>query len=119
MAIQGLNICRQIKELDEPMLITEVRTRFNCKGWLARIEIAGPNARFDLERDWIRPDEADLSRAGNGTKTYNVNELVDGVYEAASVWRSFKQHRVFFEVEGGEIAHWTDNKREAKAWLAA
>lgn len=53
-----------------------------------------------VQKSWLRADIQDLSRAGNGSKTY---KLGDGAYIANSVWRSMQEHSVYFIVESGKI----------------
>ncbi len=113
----GLNLARTDTADESGFIFTEAHSTWS-KGWLARIQLAQwENTQFDLERSFITPTSADLSRVGNGHKSYALSGLDDGIYEADSVWRSFKAHRVYFEVRDHAIVRRFANKEEAKAAL--
>lgn len=102
---------------DSVRVITEAHSGWS-KGWVARVTLAAPGSRYELDREWLRPSATSLSRAGNGTKTYD--DLEDGVYEADSVWRSYQSHRTYFHVRDGQLSEddVTEDREQAKKWLA-
>ncbi|MGG4034189.1 hypothetical protein ABEV74_10900 [Paenibacillus cisolokensis] len=114
----GLDLCRGIEWTEEAAVVTEVHSGWS-KGWLARVTLAAPGARYDLHREFIGESKRDMSRAGNGTKTYKLSQLADGIYEADSVYRSYTSFRTYFRVAGGKVVELYENKAVAKAALAA
>jgi hypothetical protein len=68
------------------------------KGWLAKLNagtLTSPGRTF------LTAASSQLSNAGNGTKTFT--DLENGLYEAESVWRSYKIARTVFRVQDNEI----------------
>lgn len=62
-------------------------------------------------------NQQSLSRNGNGQKIYFLRYLDDGYYEAESVFRSFRAHRVYFEVRDHSVVRVLESKNELKAEL--
>lgn len=121
--MNGLNLSRGVQDTEVAHLVTEAHGGWSS-GYLARVRLAGPRSKFDLDRVFVTPDEQSLSRAGNGSKTYYLCDLDDGVYEAESVYRSYSKHRVYFELREGRVHRRTGStvdspkaKDEAKVWL--
>lgn len=116
--VKGLNLARECKLTDDGLVTTEAHGAWS-KGWLAKVELAAPGARFDLEREFVQADLSTVNRKGNGIKKYRLDRLVDGVYEADSVWRSYQSHRTYFLVVAGSVECIFDDKLAAKNYLAA
>lgn len=116
-SVTGLDLARSCKLTDDNHIVTEAHGGWS-KGWMARVELAAPGARFDLEREFCRADLDSTNRKGNGIKKYRLDKLADGVYEADSVWRSYQGHRTYFLVEGGSVECVFDDKAAAKTFLA-
>ena len=116
--VKGLNLARECKLTDDGLVTTEAHGAWS-KGWLAKVELAAPGARFDLEREFVQADLSTVNRKGNGLKKYRLDRLVDGVYEADSVWRSYQSHRTYFLVLDGSVEVIFADKLAAKNYLAA
>lgn len=114
---KGISCCRGTELIDEAVVRTEVHCGW-AKGWLARIELSGAGARYDLDRTFINTGDAQLSRAGNGKITYDLTDLADGIYEADSVYRSYTGFRAYFRVVAGSVVEIFDSKKAAKEALA-
>lgn len=66
------------------------------KTWLARI--TGPDPRYGVAREFIRPVEQSTSRSGKtGTALYLIGP---GIYERHEGRRSLRDHNGFFRVTG-------------------
>jgi len=68
------------------------------KSWLARISEpkTDQDRKFGVAREFLSRTGQTVSRAGNGSIHFKITE--PGLYEAASVYRSFTTWRVIFEV---------------------
>ncbi len=91
-------------EGSEVQVVTEAHASWT-RGWLARVSlgetlVTGPT----LIREYLAPDKAELSRAGNGNKHYHIS---DGYYEASSVWRSGESRNFYFKVVDSEVTFLT------------
>lgn len=102
---------------EQPKVVTETHTSWS-KGWVARVRLAKPGAKFDLDRNFLQADRMDLSRAGNGDKVYFLSNLEDGVYEADSVYRSMQSFRSYFRVLNHSVVQVFESKNDAKSYLA-
>lgn len=110
---QGLNLCRNEAITDTGEIRCEQMRGVNA--YLA--QITGRCPRYGLRRAFVRADESDLSRAGNGRLSWDVSGLEPGVYEAQSTWRSMTAHRTYFTVDcAGQIE--IIEKRDALAMAA-
>ncbi|MBN2980087.1 hypothetical protein [Cohnella algarum] len=116
--VSGLSLVRGCRKIDEAVIRTEAHSGWS-KGWLARVSLSAPGARFDLEREFVRASADNTNRSGNGYKEYNLSQLVDGIYEADSVAKSYQSHRTFFQVAGGSVVEIFEDKAAAKAALGA
>lgn len=90
--------------------VTRVRTEAHVgwtSGWLASVSLGETTAKGPtMARAFLRPDEEDLSRAGNGSKEYEVGP---GWYEAESVYRSGTAERHQFLIrEDGSVEFFDD-----------
>lgn len=112
----GLNLVRGWKLVDDPVVVVERHNGWT-NGWVARITLAEPQSKYDLEREFLSPARSQLSRAGNGTKTYDLREFEDGWYEAESVARSYQSFRVYFEVRDHGVQRVVETKQEVKKIL--
>jgi hypothetical protein len=104
----------------EPSVTTEVVTETHgswSKGWVARISPPELGDKYDFKREFLKAEEEKLSRAGNGLKTYR--NLPAGIYEADSVYRSYKSHRVYFSVTSTGVIKIIPSKTEALEALTA
>ncbi len=126
--MQRINLSRRVEIDGEP---EPGRARIVCeahggwsKGWCALL-LPGertPDERwpgrylYDLDRRWL-DSEDDLSRAGNGRRTYD--ELGPGIYEADSVWRSYASRRHLIRVRpDGTATVLQSDDRPGPAWRA-
>ncbi|MBY9080968.1 hypothetical protein KIH86_02900 [Paenibacillus sp. HN-1] len=110
----GLSLVRGIRRTDDAEVVTEAHGSWS-KGWLARVTLATPGAKFDLDRKFIRASYDGRNRSGNGYLTYTG--LADGIYEADSVIRSYSAHRIYFRIIAGVVAEIFEGKEDAKIAL--
>jgi hypothetical protein len=84
------------------------------KTWVAQIETPRDDeeaANFVVHREFIDREGQAISRAGNGTYHYEIT--CPGLYEASSVYRSFKTWRVIFEVRAdGTVERIADSESD-------
>lgn len=96
-----LRLSRTVEALNndekEVTIVTEAHSSWTT-GWLAEITEINEDKPGGLGRKFMPYDTESLSRAGNGSKAYVIDS--PGVYEADSVWRSYKSHRTYFVVNG-------------------
>lgn len=77
-----------------------------CKTWVARLSapVTDADRQFGVHREFVDRDGQSLSRAGNGSVYYTV--AAPGLYEASSVYRSYRGWRVIFRVHDDGTAEW-------------
>ena len=114
--MKHLDLVRTVEQRDTERLtvVTETHNGWT-RGWVARIQLSQPGAKYDLDREFIGADDESLSYGGNGRRFYY--DLQDGIYEAESVYQSMRAFRVYFRVLGGDIVAVTRSKEAAKGWL--
>ena len=99
-----LDLRRKVEMKDEPpgtgIVETEAHVSWS-RGGVALLSLADPDA-LSYDRDFLSADEKQLSRAGNGSLSYR--DLPPGIFEGRSVWRSYREHVVYFSVtDSGRI----------------
>lgn len=94
---------------EKGFVTTEAHSQWST-GYLARLR-EGKN--LEIEREFLRPAKTELSRAGNGTKFYEISSMPDGVYEAESVIRSYEACKEYFRIKDGQIVEIYNSKAEA------
>lgn len=112
----GLDLVRTCERIAVPEV--RVEQSASTKAWVAlcQEEVGG---RWPLSHTYLKASHTSLSRAKNGTKTYAVTQMVDGVYVANSTWRSMEGHRRYFRVEAGAVVEVFDDQEEALEWMRA
>jgi hypothetical protein len=117
---RGFNLVRTAEPLEAEVIRTEAHAGWS-KGWLARMELIPPVLEGTYAKDvsltFFSADEENLSRAGNGSKTYAGP--FDGVFVAESVWRSMTAHRHYMRFIDGVLVADSSDEDDARAWLGA
>lgn len=112
-----INLCRGYSSevTSNEGVSAEIETH---SGWgnsyLARL--LGVGGKFGFERKFLTSSREKLSRAGNGSLFFD--DLTPGVYEASSVYRSYRTFRAYFEVrDDGTFDYFGEDRDAAKARL--
>lgn len=113
----GLDLTQEdLVEIEDAVVILE-RVADEKTGWLANIKLNDPDAQYDLERKFVNPSKKEEDEEGNGTRTFHLDDMGDGFFEAKStiVGNGGGTRVLYMKVEGGDIVETWGSKKDAKA----
>lgn len=105
--MSGLHLARTERRIDEPAVITEAIPGIS-DGSLHRLL---PSARGTSELALESSDETSSPSGEGRWVRYDVRQLEDGVYMAASVGSAGEPTKTYFTVEVGEVRRLIGNDR--------